>query len=165
MKLRSLEIFQARVPLKVNFEHASADRSVTETVLIRAIDAAGNIGWGEGCPRHYVTGETIDSCRKFFNRNHSDFIEINSLQSLQQWTSIHEEVIDHNPAAFCAVEMALLDLLCKQQICSIESLLGLPELDRLSQYSGILGTRDTRLFSQLIEQYQRFVVSMTSWQC
>ena len=154
MKLRSIELFEVRIPLTVNFQHASADRASTETVLVKAMDELGNIGWGEGCPRQYVTNESIQSCKRFFNEYKTQIIVINSVEKLKNWILTHDTEINLNPAAFCAVEMALLDLMCKSHCCSIESLLKLPKLDTSSIYSGVIGTKSTRLFSELVKQYQ-----------
>lgn len=62
MCLTSLTAYHARIPLKRPVKHASHTRQENDTLLIRAELDDGTTGWGEGLPREYVTGETIDSC-------------------------------------------------------------------------------------------------------
>jgi muconate cycloisomerase len=62
MRLTSLTAYHARIPLKRAVKHASHARRANDTLLIRAELDDGTTGWGEGLPREYVTGETIDTC-------------------------------------------------------------------------------------------------------
>jgi len=50
---------------RVTVRHASATRDVTENIIVRVSAASGAVGVGEGCPRRYVTGETVESARIF----------------------------------------------------------------------------------------------------
>ena len=61
MRLKSLTALHVRIPLKRAVRHASHTRSENDTLLVRAELDDGTVGWGEGLPRAYVTGETIDS--------------------------------------------------------------------------------------------------------
>ncbi len=52
--------------LKTNFKQASSTRNTGESIWMTA--TRGNItGFGEGCPRTYVTGENVDSCLEWLN--------------------------------------------------------------------------------------------------
>ena len=62
MRIRQLTAYVVRLPLKRPFTHASATRQDSENVLVRCDLADGTIGWGEGVPRSYVTGETPAGC-------------------------------------------------------------------------------------------------------
>ena len=62
MHIRSFTAFTARLPLKRAFAHATATREESENLLVRCELADGTVGWGEGVPRSYVTGETAASC-------------------------------------------------------------------------------------------------------
>jgi muconate cycloisomerase len=62
MHIRQLTAYRARLPLKRRFAHASTTRDETENVLVRCDLADGTVGWGEGVPRDYVTGETPAGC-------------------------------------------------------------------------------------------------------
>ncbi len=58
MHIRQLTAYVIRLPLKRPFTHASATRQESENLLIRCELTDGTVGWGEGVPRSYVTGET-----------------------------------------------------------------------------------------------------------
>lgn len=62
MRIRQLTAHIVRLPLKRSFSHASATRQESENVLVRCELADGALGWGEGVPRSYVTGETPAGC-------------------------------------------------------------------------------------------------------
>lgn len=49
-----------RLPLKRAIRHASHTRSSSDNLFIRCRLVDGTEGWGEGVPREYVTGETIE---------------------------------------------------------------------------------------------------------
>lgn len=53
--------WHVRIPLRKTIRHASHTRDVNESLVVRCRLSDGTIGWGEGLPRPYVTGETIDT--------------------------------------------------------------------------------------------------------
>src|SRR5436309_2842154 len=61
MKVTELTAYVVRVPLKKRVKHASHTRTETDNVLVRARLDDRSVGWGEGVPREYVTGESADS--------------------------------------------------------------------------------------------------------
>ena len=61
MRVVEMTAWHVRIPLKKPIRHASHTRTETDNVVIRCTLADGTTGFGEGVPREYVTGETIDS--------------------------------------------------------------------------------------------------------
>lgn len=61
MRIHRLTAFQIPVALKKPVRHASHERRTNETLILRCVMDDGSCGWGEGLPRPYVTGESIDS--------------------------------------------------------------------------------------------------------
>src|ERR1700677_5309681 len=61
MQVGELQAFHVRIPLRKPFRHASYTRTSTDNIVVRCVLADGSVGFGEGVPRDYVTGETIDS--------------------------------------------------------------------------------------------------------
>src|SRR5450755_1641517 len=61
MRVRELTAWQVRVPLKKPIQHASHTRTETDNIVVRCTLDDGTVGYGEGVPRDYVTGETADS--------------------------------------------------------------------------------------------------------
>ncbi len=61
MRVKELTASQVRIPLRKPIKHASHARTETDNVLVRCVLEDGTQGFGEGVPREYVTGESIDS--------------------------------------------------------------------------------------------------------
>ena len=61
MRVVELEARHVRVALRRKVTHASHVRTETDNVVVRCMLSDGTVGYGEGVPRDYVTGETIDS--------------------------------------------------------------------------------------------------------
>jgi L-alanine-DL-glutamate epimerase-like enolase superfamily enzyme len=61
MRVKALTAWHVRIPLKKPIRHASHTRVDTDNVVVRCVLDDGTEGFGEGVPREYVTGETIES--------------------------------------------------------------------------------------------------------
>ena len=61
MRINDLTAWHVRIPLKRTVRHASYTRRETDSIVVRCRLDDGSEGWGEGLPREYVTGETIDT--------------------------------------------------------------------------------------------------------
>jgi L-alanine-DL-glutamate epimerase-like enolase superfamily enzyme len=145
-----------RIPFKVAFRHASAERAETESVWISAIAADGTIGSGESCPRPYVTGETLSTASAFIARHDAALVRQPwNLDSLSAWVAEHRDEIDANPAAWCALELAILDLLGKRRGVPVETLLSMPPLDGAFRYTAVLGDLEAGAFHAMAAQYRR----------
>ena len=127
---------------------------MTQSVLAVAETEDGHLGLGEGCPREYVTREDIDSSVRFFTRYQAELTsEVDTLADLERWTREREDEIDANPAAWCAVELALLDALAKEDSQSVERAVGMPELAGPFCYTAVLGDSSFEVFEAQVMQY------------
>lgn len=118
MRVVELIAWSVRIPLKKPIRHASHTRTDTENLLIRCRLTDGSVGFGEGVPREYVTGETIGSALDLLKQ--SDLSS--QLSEVKSWEEAITQVerfrlapvpgderhVQGN-AARCAVELALLD--------------------------------------------------------
>lgn len=154
MPLESIQCSSLHIPFNATFKHASAERATTETFWVEARSRDGISGFGEGCPRAYVTSENIDSASSFFSTHARDWLAtIHDLNTLTEWVGRHRPAIDRNPAAWSAVELALLDVFSRQRAESAEALLGLPELAGRFRYTAVLGDASPRQFEGLLDYY------------
>lgn len=150
-----LSIQELVIPFKVSFKHASAERSATESVLVEAKTNDNEAGYGESCPRSYVTGETLSSVREFFIQHQQEIEDtIVDLNSMKKWMRNHLEEIDKNPAAWCAIELALLDVFAKVRQSSIEQLLDLAPVNGAFIYAAVLGDSGDEIFNRQFQQYR-----------
>jgi L-Ala-D/L-Glu epimerase len=153
MNLTSLKSYALDIPFKASFRHASAERSRTQTLWAEA-RTPSHIGYGEGCPREYVTGESLSSARAFVARHEAKWRDqASNLESLHSWIQTNEHEIDRHPAAWCAAELALLDALGNESNQPIEALLDLPPLSGAFRYSAVLGDASPAAFEALLERY------------
>jgi L-alanine-DL-glutamate epimerase-like enolase superfamily enzyme len=152
--LASLESFALRIPFKIAFKHASAERNATQAVWVEARSADGIVGYGEGCPREYVTSETVGSAREFISSHRDEWVQsLNGIQAVREWIESHARDVDANPSAWTAVELAMLDLFGKSRRCTVESLLELPELEGRYQYTAVLGDASPEAFRAQLMHY------------
>jgi L-Ala-D/L-Glu epimerase len=153
MKLDAVRAYSLEIPFKTTFRHASADRATTQTLWVEA-SANGHVGYGEGCPREYVTGESLQSASAFFRAHCDDWRSaIGDVESLRKWCAGHAQDIDRNPAAWAAVELALLDLFAKREHVTVDALLGLPALAGSFRYTAVLGDSAPPQFAAQLERY------------
>lgn len=153
-KMISLTLYQISIPFKAKFRHASAERAETSSIWVEAKSEDGITGYGESCPRPYVTGETIASALAFFSQYQVGIRNaIHSFTTMKIWMANHRSEIDNNPAAWCAIELAILDMLAKHEGQSIESFLEVPPLQETYQYSAVLGDAEIESFKLSLGQY------------
>ncbi len=154
MRVVELEARQVRIPLKRKVTHASHVRTVTDNIVIRCLLSDGSTGYGEGVPRDYVTGETIDSVFDLLKRSDfaaqfdSDCTEFPAAVHLAERIQLaaipgDDRKIQGN-AARCAVELAVLDAFGRaygEPLTKVTEFVT-PELYAFRpevQYSGVIG--------------------------
>jgi L-Ala-D/L-Glu epimerase len=143
------------IPFRTTFRHASAARSETQSLWVEAHANDGTIGYGESCPREYVTGESLQSAARFFRAHQTELQkQAKDFASLHAWSKTHASVIDSDPAAWCAIELALLDLFAKQTGQSVEQCLSLPAAAGKFRYTAVLGDAELPAFQQQLGKYQ-----------
>ncbi len=147
--------WHVRVPLKKEIRHASHSRIETDTVIVRCRMTSGEVGWGEGLPRPYVTGETIGSAMQQlgdtdFGTQLADLeCEPDSVLRTLEDLTLAEEGTDARQmlgnSVRCAVELAVLDAACRSLKVPLSRVVEwMPETDRIRQqservrYSGII---------------------------
>jgi L-alanine-DL-glutamate epimerase-like enolase superfamily enzyme len=154
--LSSIHASALSIPFKVAFKHASAERAATQSVWVQCRAADGVIGHGEGCPREYVTAETLQSAQRFITEHAAGWLaEIRDFESLVLWVRDHAEAIDDNPAAWTAVELGILDVMAKREGRPLEAILGLPPLDGRFRYTAVIGDGPARQFEAQLANYVR----------
>ena len=119
MRIVELDARHIRIPLKRKVTHASHVRTDTDNIVVRCVLSDGAVGYGEGVPRDYVTGETVDfsldllkrsDLAKQLDRDCTDFASAVHLADRIRLAVVpgDDRMIQGN-AARCAVELAVLD--------------------------------------------------------
>jgi L-alanine-DL-glutamate epimerase-like enolase superfamily enzyme/pimeloyl-ACP methyl ester carboxylesterase len=148
-----IEAVPLRLALKSTVRHNTATRNEGESIWVQA-KRRHNSGYGEGCPRVYVAGDNLESSLQWIKENFSNGqVNFVTLDDVQQWASCHEENIDRYPSAWCAVEMAMLDLLAREKSCSVEKLLRLDGFRGYGRYTAVIGDDKGWKYTTLADQY------------
>ncbi len=156
MKIKSINIHRVRIPLRLRFEQSNNSTAVSDSAVVELATAAGHVGYGESCPRRYVTSEDFDSVE-------------HDVQGITGWLkNIEFQTIDNirelatqelprriGLSAICALELALLDAFCKENNTTLAAALGLQLPERV-QYSGVLPLRSPAGLEQLMPLVGRF---------
>ncbi len=119
MQIAELSALIVRLRLRKEFKHASFSRSWSDNLIVRCRLSDGTIGWGEGVPRDYVTGETPQgaiaqlAATPLSSQLHHD---------CTCWADVIELCEDYRPTVLdddprgclanahrCAVELSILD--------------------------------------------------------
>jgi len=154
VRLAALTARPLAIPFNVSFRHASAERSAMQSLWVEARADDGDIGYGEGCPREYVTSESLATAQAFVAAHAGDWIaRIRDVETLARWAHDHRAEIDANPAAWTAVELAILDVIGKCERKSVEALLDLPELSGRFHYTAVLGDAVPPQFAAQLTHY------------
>lgn len=153
--VRSLELARIDIRFRQRFAHASAVRDGTEGVLVKATTASGATGFGEGCPRRYVSGEGVESAARFFAAlGGATLGAVGDIESLRAFAGRRRAAIDANPAAWCAIELALLDAMARERGQPVEATLSLPALAGSFQYTAVIGDSAPGAFERLLGRYR-----------
>jgi len=141
LRLQSVDVMTVVIPFRMTFRHALASRSEGEVIVVRTTDAENRVGFGESVPRSYVTGETIATVRETLRQILVPPLLGISFSSFDEITATLRHFLDSLPrnqhAAFCALELSLLDLAGKvfgQSAGSVAGNVASPEV----RYSGVI---------------------------
>lgn len=118
MRLDKVIIHQVKLPFSFDFSHSLRKRAYVNNIIVEIIaEQEKIIGYGEGAPRSYVTGESIESTVKSIRQFIKHDMFPRKLHDISQIWSFVDDITcgrGHN-AAICALETALLDALGKSQ--------------------------------------------------
>ncbi len=136
MRITEFVIYHVRIPLRKPVRHASHARSDTESLVVRCRLDNGTFGWGEGLPREYVTGESIDDAwtllkaTDFSKQLAAPFTDLPEAIVLLDRFQLTRPTVDDRDcfgnSVRCALELSVLDAVCRslqQPLSSVTPLL------------------------------------------
>lgn len=155
MRIAKLTGMIVRLRLRKEFKHASFTRSDSDNFIVRCQLSDGTLGWGEGIPRTYVTGESAngameqlaatDLCSQFARDCESWTDVIEMCEQYQPVTSGEDLRGCRANAHRCAVELSILDAFGKQFDSPLSELAAV-----LPQSQSIVQPRDRVQYSSAI---------------
>jgi muconate cycloisomerase len=166
--VESLEVFSVAFPLRVAFVHHLAARREARSLIVRVRLSDGTVGWGEALPRPYLTGETEATAREALLGPLARLALGLSLTDLPSAVRLlgGDEALDartHAPAAFCGLELALLDAAGRRTRRPVTDVLG-PVLREELPYDtaavGLLPPAPFRLYLETLRRKRKRVVKV-----
>jgi muconate cycloisomerase len=158
MRIQTLDAYHVRIPLRGRIRHASHARSDTHSIVVCCRLDDGTEGWGEGLPRSYVTGETIETVWEQFGSIDWAHILGEHFSDLSEAIAICDGMrldAGHAPGCRdcfgnslrCAIELAVLDAaarVCGRPLSDVTSLIAetadLRQNRERVRYSAVLTT-------------------------
>jgi L-alanine-DL-glutamate epimerase-like enolase superfamily enzyme len=114
-RIARIDVLTARLPFRFSFGHALAERRESTNVYVRLTLDDGSVGYGEGVPREYVTGETVESALAALCEQQAPALLGRSIDEPEDVPAAIDAAAPGSTgpeltnAARCALELALLD--------------------------------------------------------
>ena len=152
MRIDQVVLREVSIPLKFQFSQANNTTSTSDSAILELITEDGVSGFGEACPRLYVTGESMQDVKNDLNliipklKTHP----IESVEDIQarikKWESL-----GIGPSTRCCMELALLDAWSRTEKMPIFQLLGGQTAPEKITYSLVLPLIKPKYFELLLE--------------
>jgi L-alanine-DL-glutamate epimerase-like enolase superfamily enzyme len=159
------------LPLKIKVEHASYVRKESENVVVECRLSDETVGYGEGVPREYVTGESCSKSLEILRSAEWSHLST-PLRSFDQAVALADGLtLPNQPnddrgmvgnAARCAAELAILDAFGRSFGRPLSAVAAMPEFREIfesrdrARYTGAITTKGV-VKSRLFAWYWRFV--------
>ena len=113
-----IEVLTAELAFRFSFGHALAARRSSTNVYVRVHLEDGTVGHGEGVPREYVTGETVQSAVTALSQDLAPELVGRQVAGPDEVPAVFEDAVGNAAAprngppplaARCALELAYLD--------------------------------------------------------
>jgi len=104
------KLYQTRVKCKRPFTIATGTQDECSGLVVELITRDGLSGWGEGVPLPYLTGETLTGCRAVLEELFLPALINQDPRGLEALRSRLNRLAVNQPAARCAIDLALIDL-------------------------------------------------------
>lgn len=112
MGIQQVEVYQLTLKYKEPFRIAPGTSTEANNVVVKLVTDYGVIGWGESSPSKRVTGETAETVVRTLDKIGPKLIRMCPLR-IEQDVELMDTIVEGNPAAKAAVDMALHDVLGK----------------------------------------------------
>lgn len=157
MRIDQVILREISIPLKFQFSQANNSTSKSDSAIIELITEDGVSGFGEACPRLYVTGESMTDVQKDLQQLVPD-LKIRPVESLEDLKNRVKkwEATGIGPSTRCGLELALLDAWSRTEKTPILELLNHQKNPANIVYSLVLPLIKPKYFRLLLEKIQGF---------
>jgi L-alanine-DL-glutamate epimerase-like enolase superfamily enzyme/alpha-beta hydrolase superfamily lysophospholipase len=150
-----VEVLTAELPFRFAFGHALAKRRASTNVFVKLTLSDGSAGFGEGVPREYVTGETVESAVATLCEQYVPALLGRTIAGPDAVPALLDAITDRaapadgrvvDGAARCALELALLDAVGRSYGLPVAHWLGVPQ-SPVVRYSAVIPFSSQRLLA------------------
>jgi L-Ala-D/L-Glu epimerase len=131
MKIKAIDTYVVTLPFRFSFGHSLASRAQSTNLIVKVTLDDGTIGYGEGVPRDYVTGEDAATAELNVRQHYAPRLtgtDVSDSVNLEQtlMNCFLELGLDRKPqgASWCALELAVLDAVSKAHGKTVADLKG-----------------------------------------
>lgn len=156
MRIKNATLYALKIPFVESFSHAAKTRGFSDSIIVRLTTENDIVGYGEGAPRPYVTGEDVESSLRYMQGclwpeiAKIDFPDFSSVLDMERCLSVIDGSLDCEKtrgivawnASQSAFELALIDCFLKERNISLSKIL--PPKRSNVIYSGVItaGTKE-----------------------
>jgi L-Ala-D/L-Glu epimerase len=142
MIVKKLDIWHLKLGFLSSIKHNLATHQGSDNIVLRVTTDDGMTGFGEGVPRAFVTGEVLSDSLSCLRQVLAPAILAREFPSpealLQGLRHLYQQAqAQRHPAAFCALETALLDAAGRTWDMPVTELIG-PKLRTSLEYSAVI---------------------------
>lgn len=123
MGIERVEVYQVTLRYFEPFRIAPGASEKSRNIVVRIVTDYGVEGWGESSPSRRVTGENLETVSEALSRIAPKLIGMCPLR-IEQDVEMMDRVVEGNPAAKAAIDIALHDILGKTAGKQLFMLLG-----------------------------------------
>lgn len=156
MKISKVLFREVNIPLRFQFAQSNNRAShSSSSAIVELHTTEGLVGFGEACPRMYVTGESIQSMEKDLQGISPQLADLR-LERMEDW---QRQLADWRrlgvgPSTLCALELAAIDLICQVHQQSLAQHFGLSDLETPIEYSQVIPMFKPAKMAKLLERIE-----------
>jgi muconate cycloisomerase len=117
-RIATVDGYPINIPFKTSIDHNLKKRRRSESIVVEIRTTCGFVGYGEGAPRKYVTGETMTTLIEQGSNLLAQLQGV-AFERLADIRAIVRSFTGSFPALAAAVEIALLDIWGQMNRCSL----------------------------------------------
>lgn len=174
LRIADIQVSTVLLPFRFAFKHSLASRSSSTNVIVKVrlenSSGATIFGFGESVPRQYVTGETCQTAVEEIEKNFAPMLAGQTLGKessatdaaahlLEQVAAANNVYSKRIGAAFCALELAMLDAAAKAEGVALCDWLAKRKdrwPDQLIEYGGVIPFGKRKTLSALLFFYKLY---------
>ena len=155
MIVEKLDTWHLKLDFLSPIKHNLATHEGSDNIVLGVTTGDAIMGFGEGVPRTFVTGEVLSDSLAFLRQVLAPAILARDFSSPQALVKALRELYQHveaqrHPAAFCALETALLDAAGQTWGMPVAELIG-PKLRTTLEYSAVVPMLAPEKMGQLFQ--------------